>query len=169
MITRRIATTALLVSLTLSAHAADPITDSDFNPLLGINWTGHLMYIDYSSGKETKIPATLKVERLRENRFTLAYGYPDEPHANATERIAIRDDGRRLNSQKVITKTVTPDSTTIVTMQNGIDNNKPATLRYTYTISKKAVEIRKDVQLEGGTEWSLRSSFQFKAAAAKTE
>lgn len=167
MNTSKFATAALLLTLALTANAADPepVTDADFAPLLGVNWTGHLMYIDYSSGKATKIPATLNVKKLRENRFEFAYGYPDEPHANAKERIAIRDDGKRLNSQNVIARSTAPDSTTIITTQSGIDNNKPATLRYTYTITKDSFELRKDVQPEGQTDWSLRNTFQFKAAA----
>ena len=53
----------------------------------------------------------------------------------------------------------------IITTQSGIDNNNPAMLRYTYTITKDAFELRKDVQPEGQTNWSLRNTFRFKAAA----
>ena len=60
--TRLIHSTWVFLVLCAGAFAVEAVTDSDFAPLLGVEWTGHLIYIDYGSGKETKIPVTLHVE-----------------------------------------------------------------------------------------------------------
>ena len=81
----------VLISLFLSwvavaAGQAATLSPSDLLPLLG-SWKGELMCIDYSSGAETHIPATLRVDALGSRSWLIGFGYTDEPHANEQDTV----------------------------------------------------------------------------------
>jgi hypothetical protein len=150
------------LSLSFQNSFAQEVSESDIDPILGDRWNGHLTYIDYGSGKETKIPVNLTVTEGKKKGYQLAFSYPEEPHANSTETLSIRDDGRKINNRRVLSKDTTKGgSTVIVCTTRGRDNNEKATLRFTYSFSNKQFSIRKEVQYEGKTDWFLRNIFVF--------
>ena len=47
----------------------------------------------------------------------------------------------------------------IVTMNNGMDNDKQAVIRHTYLINKKSFSIKKEVKYEGTQEFFERNEY----------
>jgi hypothetical protein len=110
------------------------------------------------------MPANLEVEQGKnENQITLSNIYPKEPKANNSEKIRLTGNGSILNGNKVVSKKLDQKGLiTIVTEKKGKDDNKKATLRYTYSISSNEFSIVKEVQFEDSKDWILRSKFEYK-------
>ena len=103
------------------------VTTRDMQPLTGVQWTGALTYLDYTSNKKVSIPSSLLVTQSASDRLSwvFEYRYPDEPHANDKETVSLSRDGKILNGERVIGRTRLADKTPkIVTEKDGMDNNK---------------------------------------------
>lgn len=137
--------------------------------LVGGRWVGRLTYLDYSSNEKTTIRTALQVEAVKPGKpvWTFSYFYPDEPHANSSSKVKIKANGRRINRETVLSKTLTTDGTTVI-----ITQRKKAKLifRYTYRISPEVFSIRKeeaDTQSPG--VFTERNTYYFEKEIPVTE
>lgn len=139
------------------------LSAKDLGPLSGDLWTGTLTYVDYGSGKRTSIKSNILFGASTDrNTWTAEYLYPDEPKANSKATISLSSDGRVFNEQRVADVTRSQDGTLkFVTEKEGTDNGKKALFRYTYTLSTKIFSIRKDVKVEGSTEYFERNTYSW--------
>ena len=91
------------------------------------------------------------------------YQYPDEPKANSKEIVTLGDNGATIDGEKVIERTRLPgDVLRIVTQKAGPDNDKNALFRFTYTMSKMNLTIKKEVRYDGTTEFFERNQYAWK-------
>jgi hypothetical protein len=130
-------------------------------------WSGELMYINYTDGSEAHIPATLRVDVLGQRQWRIGFGYTDEPHANAMDTLVLSPDGHLLDDFAVLeVQRFTPDSVRFVLQAEGEDDNRPATLRKTWTVGPHTCTLRKDVRfmaLNGeAMPFLLRHEYRFK-------
>lgn len=129
------------------------------------SWNGTLTYLDYSSGKPFTMPAEIDITQVEKSGiFLLDIRYPDEPKANGQDTLKISDDGQYINSGKIISIKRLPDKgLEMITEEAGLDGNddKPATFRMVYFISKSAFSKKKEVQFVGENEWITRYDFTF--------
>lgn len=137
------------------------VSESDFEQMIADNWTGELIYVDFGTGKEVTIPCELSVQKVASNTFDLNYSFPDEPHANWTDREKITKRGQVFAHQKVLNITQEGQKTIIKTSKWGSDDNREATLFYTYTIGQKELKIKKEYQLVGENVVNFRNEFRF--------
>ena len=140
------------------------VKTGDLQLLTGSQWTGTLTYLDYRRNKKVSIPSNLSVSQSTEDKrsWVFEYQYPDEPKANNKNIVTISKDGRIINGETVVERTGLAGKTLkIVTEKSGSDNDKAATLRYTYLIGSKSFSIRKEVRYEGATEYIERNEYRW--------
>ena len=133
--------------------------------LTGSQWTGTLTYLDYRAKKKVPIPANLNVRPNGEDKWSwiFEYQYPDEPHANSKEIVRLSKDGRNMNDEIVLERTILPDNTVrFVTEKKGEDNNRSASIRYTYSVNAKSFSIRKEVRYDDENQFFERNGFDWK-------
>ena len=138
------------------------MSPEDLAVLEGEPYRGDLVYLDYRSGREVAIPVTIRVRALDDSRWSLGYEYPEEPQANSVEEVALEEGGTLLGGAKVVAREVTADGVRIVTEKPGEDDGRRATLRYTYTLSRETLTMRKDVRFDGEDELFMRNEFRVK-------
>lgn len=138
------------------------LNDADLSPVVSDNWEGNLTYMDYSSGKKVTIPCNMKVEKLKKNTFKVYYMYPDEPQANGDDEVKITEDGKKFENREVIQVEKEGNYFLIKTVEKGKDNDKEATLYYTYKFNNKELSIKKEVQTIGSDEMKFRNEYKFK-------
>ena len=147
------------------SQAQQPRFTSTDVKLLSGQWRGTLTYLDYSTKKPYTMPADVQVSHLpKDNLLLFAHTYPNEPKANGTDTVVISADGRMLDKEVLQSKSVLSDGNLeIVTEKEGVDgnDNKPARLRYTYTLGQHVFIKRKDVKFEGQTGWINRHTFSY--------
>jgi len=144
--------------------SAQKLTAKDLRSLEGSKWIGTLTYLDYRSNKKTSIKSNLTVTRKpgAAGVWIFAYEYPDEPNANGSSDVALLDDGKTFNEQTVIeTNRLKGQSLRIVSIKDGTDNDKKAKFRYTYLLSEESFSIKKEVQLEGSSDWFERNTYSW--------
>lgn len=138
---------------------------SDLLILTGKQWSGTLSYLDYGTNKKISIPSNLTVTRSKNNKssWIFDYRYPKEPKADSAETVTVSKDGKILDGEAVVERTILPDKTLkIVTEKNGTDNNKNAVFRYTYMLNKSNFSIKKEVRYEGAAEFFGRNEYIWK-------
>ena len=155
-----------LLLLIFNAHAqSTSVSSADIEVLEGEKWIGNLTYLDYGSGKRTRISSNLIVSRKvgSPNVWLFAFEYPDEPKANDTAEVALAEDGRTINGESVVETRRTTNNALllVVTTKPGTDNGHKAMLRYSYLIGKRSFAIKKEVQVEGTTDWFTRNEFSW--------
>lgn len=153
--------TTLAVALSATAQSLSP---AQLQPLLG-TWRGERMYMDYTSGAETHIPADLVVEPLGERTWLVGFGYADEPHANQRDTMRLSTEGTLLDGLQVIAvKQPATDSLILVLHERGTDNGAPALIRKTWTIGRHTCTLRKDVHpiTTPSAPFALRHEYRFK-------
>ncbi|WP_379963673.1 hypothetical protein [Epilithonimonas sp. UC225_85] len=137
---------------------------SDFQKISG-NWKGSLTYLDYSSGKPYTMPSDLEVKRIDEtNKFSFSNIYPNERNANSTDTVSISSDGKYIDKEQVKSRRkLANGDIEIITEETGKDgnDNKPATIRHTYTFGKDIFKKRKDVQFVGDNQWINRHVYSY--------
>ncbi|HRI03643.1 MAG TPA: hypothetical protein PLL77_07865 [Pyrinomonadaceae bacterium] len=159
--------TLFIVTLTLSVTTAAQsakISAKDLKPLEGGEWIGKLTYLDYQSKKPTSIKSNLTVTRSKTDKLTWTFDmqYPLEPKANSKDEVRLSPDGKTFDGETVIERTKLPDGTLrIVTSKPGKDDDRPATLRHTYLVSKKAFSIKKEVKLDSEAEYFERNTYSW--------
>ena len=159
--------TATLLFLSCSAifaQTATKVTKKDFQLFIG-NWNGTLTYLDYSSNKPYTMPADIEIRHLKKsNVFIFSNLYPDEPKANLSDSLTISENGKMINKATVKSKRkLTNGNIKIVTELMSIDgnDNKPATIRVTYTVGKNIYTNIKDVQFVGQNKWIKRHEYSY--------
>lgn len=160
-----ILTITLLISTIGSAQISFKTIQKDFYQLSGA-WEGSLTYLDYSSGKPYTMPADIEIKRIGEtNKFVFSNIYPNETSANSMDTISISIDGKYIDKGLVKSRRKLPNGDVeIITEEFGKDgnDNKPALLRHTYTLSSSTYKNRKDVQFTGETAWINRHEYAYK-------
>ena len=160
----------LLFATFSTAQETTTISAKDFKVLIG-NWQGSLTYLDYSSGKPYTMPADAIIKRLgKTNTFIFSSIYPNETNANSQDTVPISIDGKFIGTQLVQSKKRFENGIVeIITEEVGTDgnNNKPATFRTTYTISKTFFKKRKDVQFTGEAHWINRHEYSYQRKPRK--
>ena len=141
------------------------LTSKDLKLFEGRKWIGTLTYVDYRSNKKTSIKSNLAVKRDKKKKDTwvFAYEYPDEPKANQASDAVLSDGGKKFFGETVVERSRMADkSLKIVTTQTGSDNDRKAMFRYTYLVSSKSLSIKKEVQIDGKTEWFERNAYSWR-------
>ena len=150
---------AIFIASSLSAQTDYKTLVKDFQKVSG-NWTGSLTYLDYTSAELYSMPADVHIARIKKtNLFSFSDIYPDEPQANSIDTINLSTDGKYINDELIVSRKKLPNGDiAIVTTETGTDGNddKPATFRNTYTLSKTRLIKRKDVQFDGDSEYIMR-------------
>lgn len=151
---------ALLLFPTL-VSAQNRVDPAALSGLCG-TWKGELLYMDYSSGAETRIPATLVVASLDERRWLVTFGYPDEPGANDTDTLTLSADGRAVDDLAVMRVNELKNGLVrIVLEQDGYDDNRPARIRKLWTMGATTCSLRKEVRSKGEKRFELRHQYTF--------
>lgn len=150
---------AYLLIFQLSAQAT--ITTSDFEILNNTSWVGTLTYLDYQSGKPTDVATTMQI-KISGNIIEQNIQYTWEPNKNINAKIKIKKNGTHLGKQKVISKTIKEEGTMeLRTSFKGKDNNKKATMFYTYVVSANTYQVTKEVQLDGSNKRFMRNNYNY--------
>ena len=110
------------------------------------------------------MPADLKVKRITKHQLIFFNIYPKEPKANNADTILFTKNGRKVNKEFVKSKQVLPNGNTeIITEYASVDgnDNKPATIRHTYTIGSAILINKKDVLFKESNEWINRHIYSY--------
>lgn len=149
--------------MTVSAQAPI-VTAKDLSVLEGPKWSGALSYLDYATNKRSNIRSELQISRKAPgvDVWVFEYIYPDEPKANTKGELAIADGGRTFAGGSVIKKKRERNGVLrITTTKAGKDDDRKALFRYTYLISSDSFSIKKEIQLDGKTEWFERNEYSW--------
>lgn len=147
-----IAATVLLSALTACAvqrSAAPGLSRAELLQVLGDDWVGTLTYRDYSDPDRH---ATLRVEvgvAATDAGVVLKLHYPDEPHADGDEALALSADGRTLAGTSIVARRTDGETIEVVTRGPGEDDGRQATIEHVYRLAPRALQVRKMVQLDG--------------------
>ena len=156
---------SLLIATVCNAQNSFRIIQKDFEKLSG-TWQGSLTYLDYSSGKPYTMPADIKIKRVEQtNKFIFSNIYPNEVNANSIDTISISSDGKFIDKELVKSRrTLLNGDIEIITEVLGKDgnDNKPATIRHTYTFGTTTYKNIKDVQFTGQKNWINRHEYSYK-------
>lgn len=153
-----------LFCVTANAQSRAKILSQDLTLLVG-NWYGSLTYLDYSTGKPYTMPANIRIKNIgNTNKYIFENIYPDEPKANSVDTISISKNGDLLGKEKVQSiKNEKDKSIEIITEELGKDGNenKPASIRITYTFGPTSYTKRKDVRFVGESKWIKRHEYSY--------
>jgi hypothetical protein len=155
----------LMFASTFAPAQSAAISVKDLKRFEGDKWIGTLTYMDYRSNRKTSIKSNLTVARKNDGKDTwvFAYEYPDEPKANKLSEAVLSDGGKKFFGETVVERSrLTDKSLKIVTTQTGSDNDRKAMFRYTYLVSSKSLSIKKEVQIDGKTEWFERNAYSWR-------
>ena len=162
--TRFLIAFACVLFISTFASGQSTVKAKDLKMLEGPKWTGTLTYLDYRSNKKTSIKSNLTVSRKSKEPpvWTFSYEYPDEPKANDSSEAILKDGGKSFFGETVVEKKYLPGKTLrMVTTQPGTDNNRKALFRYTYLVTSKTLSIKKEVQIEGSSDWFQRNEYSW--------
>ncbi|MEP3891283.1 MAG: hypothetical protein ABJN69_12560 [Hellea sp.] len=163
--------TGILI-LGLTACVAPPATSipsdgpvikiADFDVIAGDEWTGTLTYLDYSANKRVTIPTAASVRITSPTQLRYSVSYPKEPWEDTKAALKISKSGRVLDGHPVTYRETQADgSLKIRTAHQGTDNNKPAHIRMSYTLSASKFTISKDVRMKDDTDFTNRNIYAF--------
>src|SRR5215207_4028791 len=118
----------------ISSFGQTAVTRDDLKALEGAKWSGELTYLDYRSGKKTRIRSNVTVSRKPGDHaaWVFAYEYPDEAKANGTSEVKLTEGGKMFGDGTVMERSTAGGNLRIVTTKPGTDNDKKALFRYTY-------------------------------------
>ncbi len=135
------------------------ILPGDLDILLGESWKGNLEYLDYGSNEKVSIPVEISVNKENGSEYMMQFRYNNEPQANSTEKIKIREQGAFLNDEEVISRTRESEKLIIKTIANGEDNGKTGKFYFTYELSPNQFMISKKVVYDGEEDGFIRNEF----------
>lgn len=165
----KLAVVIIVVSILLSACSpsvefseAGPVAKiQDFETIVG-DWQGTLTYSDYSSGKQVIIKSNAMVSRVSENQIEYTVSYPDEPWEDTQAVVKLSEGGRLLDGHVVTNRSVVEQGEILLTtMHLGEDDNRPADIRLTYSLSPTDFKIQKDVRFSGSQDFLFRNVYAF--------
>lgn len=152
---------ALTILFPSFLHSQPFLRAIDMEPLEGI-WAGELMYVDYSTGKDIAIPATLSVSYIGSATWTFAYGYPEEPGSNDRDTLTLSADGMELGHMTVIAdEHASSDTTRIVLEEDGRDDDITARIRRTWVVTPHSLNLLKEVCPGGERLFKRRHAYRF--------
>ncbi|WP_420317303.1 hypothetical protein [Ekhidna sp.] len=151
----------IILFLSISLAYAQNMTQEDLQLLEG-QWTGDLVYLDYSSNKEVKIPVEVSIEKVKEGKFKFNYVYPKEPKANSTSTVIIDLDKEKIAGENIEKVQLIDNLWTIVAYSSGKDNGQKARFIKTYIIGGTSLSIKKEVQYESSDERFMRNEYRLK-------
>lgn len=155
---------AALAFLMVGCTGPAKLTPADIDQLSGPTWRGTLTYLDYTSNKPTTIPSSLSVARAAAtpNAWDFAFGYADEPKADNRNTLILSANGRTFAGETVVERAEIPGGgLRIITTEQGKDDNKPATLRYVYTITSREFSITKFVKYPDSSDEIERNTYRW--------
>lgn len=136
---------------------AQEMRQSDLQIIEG-TWTGNLVYLDYSSGKEVMIPVELTVVNQKETKYQFIYVYPKEPKANSKKKISIDLLERKIAGDAIESINKRSDGWVIKSVSSGKDNGKPAQFIHTYSLNKTTLSIKRRSNMSQALRFSCAMS-----------
>jgi hypothetical protein len=161
---KKIISTFILVIAFYSVFAQKDsvISPAALKNLIGC-WQGTLNYSGTIIRKPYTTTAELVVKQIgASSSFEFLHIYTKDPGEKVADTITISKDGKKLNNETITSERCTSEGNLeIITEFAGFDhdNNKAAIIRQTYTIGKQSYTYKKQVQLEGQTDWLERQEF----------
>ncbi|CAN5572448.1 hypothetical protein BH11BAC2_BH11BAC2_03560 [soil metagenome] len=144
------------------AQDSTRISANDFSSVCG-TWYGKLTYLDYKSGKPYSMQANISIMRIsKTNQFIFSNSYPNEPKANSMDTVSISADGKMIDQEIILSRSMRADGNTeVITELEGTDghDNRPATIRHTYIIGMNDFIMRKEVKFKDSKDWILRHEY----------
>ena len=155
-------TTIILIFILLfSTQTEVKVSLEDLKCLDQTEWTGELMYVNYSDGREVTLQTLMQIE-IKENDIIMYTQFVDEPSANSKSRVKLKKNGTYFGTEKIISKTTTKDgTTTLVTSYDGKDNNKSATIYKKYMFNEKTFTITTEVLYEDASKKFIRNKYTY--------
>ena len=155
---------ALLTCYSVAAQKDTASLPAAFKRLVGC-WDGTLNYSGTIIRKPYTTTATLIIKQIGTScKFEFLHIYTKDPNEKVADTLTISTDGKKLNNEKITSSQRTPEGNLeIITESPGFDhdNDKAAIIRQTYTIGKQHYTYKKEVQLEGQTDWLERQEFTY--------
>ncbi|MEM6719609.1 MAG: hypothetical protein AAF611_09855 [Bacteroidota bacterium] len=151
----------ITMTATFFTYAQEKVSMDDFSNLDNTNWTGELMYVDYSDSSKVTLPTTLEI-KVKKNKVVLFTKYPNESSANGKSSLKLSKDGTHIGSQK-ITKVhrMANGNMEIVTMYEGQDDNRDATMYITYFFSDNELSMQKEVEFKDTPGKFVRNKYTY--------
>jgi hypothetical protein len=175
LMNKKIFSTVILVIFTCYSVFAqkDPIiSTAALKNLIGC-WQGTLNYSGTIIRKPYTTTAELVVKQIgASSSFEFLHIYTKDPGEKVADTITISKDGRKLNNGTITSERYTSEGNLeIITEFAGFDhdNNKAAIIRQTYTIGEQFYTYKKQVQLEGQTDWLERQEFLYARKACSNK
>ena len=164
------------LALALPLLAAPPTARDTFYSALTGSWTGTLEYTDYQPPHgRVHLPTTATIETAADRKSVVVHFVFDDGGGKivkSDERIAVDADGTALawgntaegkpQAYTVRALITTGGVTTLTAEGEGSDDDKPATLRETFTIAADSIQIVRDVRPKGAAAFSFRHSYTLK-------
>lgn len=136
-------------------------SEASFASLPGC-WQGTLNYSGTIIRKPYTTRAELVVTSITNNNYQLVHKYPTGEIRYDTLFISANEE--RINGAPVVAKQhMSNQNLELVTEAPGFDpdENKNVVVRQTYTINKENYTYKKQIRLEGQTEWLERQQFSY--------
>jgi hypothetical protein len=159
-----ITTVAFLICI-INCTSAQKIVPADLKIIEG-NWVGSLTYLDYTTNKPFTMPSNTTYEQSKSNAnlYFRSIGYSTEPHANQKDTMVISADGKMLDDYSIVSvKKITNNGMEIIVQKKGLDgnDNQPALIKKTITITKTNLTISKEVLFDNTKKWTVRHTYSF--------
>jgi hypothetical protein len=174
IITTLLALPALALALPLLA--APPTARDTLYPSLSGAWTGTLEYKDYQPPHgRVRLPTTATIETAPDRssvQLHLVYDDGAGKIVKSEQRLAIDPAGDTLvwtalpegkaQSYTVRALITTAGTTTLTAEGEGTDDDKPVTLRETFTIASDSLQILRETRQKGATAFAFRHVYALK-------
>lgn len=157
---KTLVTTIVSIWLLISPSQEKSITVDDVSFLNETEWSGNLMYINYSDGKEVNLPTEL-IFSIKKNIIVMEISYPYEPKANGKNRIKLDDKAGYFGDEKIISVERRKNELKFTTQFIGKDNNKPATMIKDYHLTDSKIKIAKSVKYDDSRESFVRNKYSY--------
>lgn len=154
-------TLIITITVTFLTNAQEKVQMSDFESLNNTNWTGELMYVNYSDSKEVTLPTTLKI-KVKKNKVVFYTEYPNEKSANGKSSLKLNNDGTYIGKQKITrVQRLANGSMEIETMYEGQDDNRDATMFITYFFNNNELSMQKEVEFKDAPGKFVRNKYTY--------
>ncbi len=145
-----ITVTCLFTTLWITSQAQQ-VSIADLSPLFDQQMSGELIYLDYQSNEEVRIPVKLTISKRNDTTADFAFQYPGEANANNIQKVRVSKDGSSFNDEEVTERIELKDGgIQITTTSEGKDDGKKATFTTTYIISPTGYSSEKLVSYGKG-------------------
>jgi hypothetical protein len=151
----------LVISFFLLLFSAkQQVSSADIDQLTGGRWIGKLTYLDYTSHEKTTILADLIVSKVpnKPNAWTFRNEYPKEPKANGESIVLLTQDGTDLDGETVQSREIVAGSLIKIITAKKVEGKS---YRYTYTIGKTTLSIRKEEKGLEDKDYFERNVYEF--------